>query len=141
MTETITVQNEDETIAAAAVFAQTLRPKDVVLFNGNLGAGKTFFCRALIRALTGSDVDVPSPTFTLLQTYETSKGDIWHYDLYRIQDPEEIWELDWEDALAEGITLVEWPDRLGPFTPKNAIKVTLTPDPKNETARTIKIER
>ena len=141
MMQTITVHSEEETIAAANKFAKTLRQKDVVLFYGDLGAGKSFFCRALIRFMAGKDIDVPSPTFSLVQTYNTAKGEVWHYDFYRIKESEEIWELGWEDAIAEGITLVEWPDRLGSFLPKSYIAITIKPVDLVDTAREITIEK
>ena len=133
--------SETETIAAAATFAASLKPRDIVLLNGDLGMGKSVFAREVIRTLTGNpDLDVPSPTFTLAQTYETKDGDIWHFDLYRLKDPEELYEIGWEDALSSGILLVEWPDRLDYLTPKPAITVTLSQG-DTPTSRIITIER
>lgn len=133
--------SETETITAAAEFAATLNPRDIVLLDGDLGMGKSVFSRAIIRALTSNpDLDVPSPTFTLAQTYDTPKGDVWHFDLYRLKDPEELYEIGWEDALTSGILLVEWPERLDYLTPKKAIKVTLTQG-DTPTSRVITIER
>ena len=133
--------SENDTIKAAAEFAATLKPRDIVLLNGDLGMGKSVFARAIIRALTGQpDLDVPSPTFTLAQTYETPVGDVWHLDLYRLKDPEELYEIGWEDALTSGIILVEWPERLDYLTPKKSIKVTLMQG-ETPTSRVITIER
>ncbi len=133
--------SENDTIKAAAEFALTLKPRDIVLLNGDLGMGKSVFAREVIRTLTGHpDLDVPSPTFTLAQTYETKASDIWHFDLYRLKDPEELYEIGWEDALSSGILLVEWPDRLDYLTPKHAITVTLSQG-DTPTSRTITIER
>lgn len=133
--------SEDETIKAAAEFAVTLKPRDIVLLNGDLGMGKSVFARALIRTLTGNpDLDVPSPTFTLAQTYDTPKGDVWHFDLYRLKDPEELYEIGWEDALSSDIILVEWPERLDYLTPKKAINVTLAQG-ETQASRVITIER
>lgn len=113
-----TTRTEAETAAFAAKLAPKMKPGAVLLLQGDLGAGKTVFARALIRALSGDPaLDVPSPTFTLVQTYDTPAGMVWHFDLYRLKDPEEIFELGWEEALAEGIVLVEWPERLGPHVP------------------------
>lgn len=137
----LTTTSEIETIAAATRFAATLTPRDIVLLHGDLGVGKSVFSRAIIRTLTEqADLDVPSPTFTLVQTYDTSKGDVYHFDLYRLKDPDELYEIGWEDALASGILLVEWPDRLGYLTPKQAIHITLTAGP-TPNSRTLTIER
>jgi len=133
--------SEEETIKAAAAFAATLKPRDIILLNGNLGMGKSVFSRAVIRAITHNpELDVPSPTFTLAQTYDTPLGDIWHFDLYRLKDPEELYEIGWEDALSSGIVLVEWPDRLDYLTPKKSITVTLAQG-ETPTSRVITVER
>jgi len=119
--------SEDETVRFAALFAEKLRCGDVVLLRGDLGAGKSVFARSLIRTLAGKpDLEVPSPTFPLVQTYDTPKGDVWHFDLYRLKHPDEVFELGWEDALAGGIVLVEWPERLGPYVPKTAQEINFT---------------
>ncbi len=102
-----------------------LRPGDVVALEGELGAGKTAFARALIRALAGAAEEVPSPTFTLVQTYAAADFDIWHFDLYRLEKPEDAFELGIEDAMAEGVTLIEWPDRLGRYLPRDRITLRL----------------
>ncbi len=89
--------------------------------------GKTEFARAFIRRLAGADEEVPSPTFTLVQSYETPAGTIWHFDLYRLTRPEDVWELGFEDALADGIILIEWPERLGSALPARRLDLTLRP--------------
>lgn len=123
---TFTVADEAATAALAAAFARGLRPGDVVCLEGDLGAGKTAFARAAVRALTGDpDEEVPSPTFTLVQTYPASAGTVWHFDLYRLSGSEEVFELGWEEATADGIVLVEWPGRLGPLLPARRIDVTI----------------
>lgn len=116
--------NEQETAAIAAELARGLKPGDVLCLRGDLGAGKTLFARALIRALARDpQLEVPSPTFTLVQTYDTPAGPVWHFDLYRIEEPEEIYELGWEDAVADGITLVEWPERLDFLAPPDRLEI------------------
>ena len=108
----VALPNEAATAALAARLAPLLRTGDLVALSGGLGAGKTAFCRALINALPGSQEEVPSPTFTLVQVYERGDRQVWHFDLYRLENPEDVWELGLDDALAEGISLIEWPERL-----------------------------
>lgn len=102
-------------------FAPRLGPGDVLLLHGQIGAGKTQFSRALIRARLGRAEDVPSPTFTLVQAYEAEDVDIWHADLYRLSHPDEVTELGLESAFDTAICLVEWPERLGDLTPERAL--------------------
>jgi len=110
---------EDETLRLAGDLAARAKSCDVYLLEGPLGAGKSVFARGFIRALCGQNTEVPSPTFTLLQTYESPKGPLYHLDLYRLKDPDEIYEIGWDEARS-GIMLIEWPERLGPHKPKNA---------------------
>lgn len=134
-------QSEDDTIRIAAEFAATLKPRDIVLLEGDLGRGKSVFSRAVIRTLMSApELDVPSPTFTLVQTYDASLAEIYHFDLYRLKDPEELYEIGWESALSSGILLVEWPERLDYLTPKNTMKVTIGAG-DNPQSRVINIER
>jgi len=122
------VADENGTRAAAARLAAVLAPGDIVALDGTLGAGKTAFARALINALPGPAEDVPSPTFTLVQTYPRGDLEVWHFDLYRLEDPEEAYELGIEDAFADAVSLIEWPDRLGGLLPAGHLKVTMTGD-------------
>jgi tRNA threonylcarbamoyladenosine biosynthesis protein TsaE len=120
----------DETATAelGATLAARLKPGDVVGLKGELGAGKTTLARAILRAATDDPaLIVPSPTFTLVEIYETPHGTYWHFDLYRLEAPEQVFELGWEEARAEGIVLLEWPERLGPLLPKH-LSVTLEID-------------
>jgi len=125
---TVTVDLPDE--AATAALARRLAPwlavGDVVALYGDLGAGKTAFARALIRVLADGDEEVPSPTFTLVQTYATPRGPVFHFDLYRIASPDELTEIGWDEALADGLTLVEWPGRAGSLLPTVRIDIELT---------------
>lgn len=101
-------------------FIASLKIGDVVYMEGDLGAGKTTFVRAAIESLLVNKEPIPSPTFTLVQTYETFQFPIWHYDLYRIADPEEVLELGMEEAFEKGVTFIEWPERMADiYTPKH----------------------
>ena len=106
--------------------AGLLRPGRMLALYGDLGAGKTTFARMLIQSILGPETEVPSPTFTLVQTYDLPQGTLWHFDLYRLNDPEEIWELGFEDAQSTGIMIVEWPERLGPYLPKDRLEIHLS---------------
>jgi tRNA threonylcarbamoyladenosine biosynthesis protein TsaE len=120
----VDLPDEAGTAAFAARLAAVARPGDVIGLSGDLGAGKTSFARAFIRARGGAG-EVPSPTFTLVQLYELPGGAIWHFDLYRLRHPEEAWELGIEDAFREGISLIEWPERLGPLLPAHRLAIAL----------------
>src|SRR5919202_860644 len=96
----------------ADFLAQELQAGDLVALSGGLGAGKTTLARAMIRALAGDPgLEVPSPTFTLLQTYETEAGPVVHADFYRLGGPDELREVGWEEMSEDSIVLVEWPER------------------------------
>lgn len=120
---TCSFASEAETAAFAIRIAGLLRIGDTLLLNGDIGAGKTAFARALIRARLGRNEDVPSPTFTLVQTYDHPTGDIWHCDLYRLSHPDEALELGLEEAFETAICLIEWPDRLGQDAPDTALSL------------------
>jgi tRNA threonylcarbamoyladenosine biosynthesis protein TsaE len=116
-------QTPEETAAVSRKIATLLHPGDVVLLKGDLGSGKSTFARALIQALCGEETEVPSPTFTLVQTYETPHFTLWHFDLYRLQNPEEIYELGIEEASMNGVSLIEWPERMGASLPRNSLEI------------------
>ena len=124
----IELPDEAATAALAARIAALARPGDVIALKGELGAGKTSFARAFIHARGGREA-VPSPTFTLVQVYDLADGPIWHIDGYRLRDPEEAWELDIEDAFRDGVSLIEWPERLGPLIPARRLEITLSAGP------------
>ena len=119
---------EADTAALAAHLAERLAPGDALLLSGPVGAGKSAFARALIRARLGEpEAEVPSPSFTLVQTYGEGSETLWHADLYRLSHPEEVAELGLLAALEEAICVVEWPDRLGPLAPASALRLDLEP--------------
>lgn len=125
--ETILFLPDDAATAALGEsLAGQLQAGDTVLLEGQIGAGKSHLARALIRARLGRLEDVPSPTFTLVQTYDTEEGEIWHVDLYRLSHPDEVLELGLEQAFGSAICLIEWPDRLGPHLPADALHLQLS---------------
>tara|TARA_R110002124_G_scaffold48446_6_gene143143 strand:+ start:23 stop:499 length:477 start_codon:yes stop_codon:yes gene_type:complete len=136
--QTLRFDSAEHTAQNAALIAGHLEPGDVILLSGDVGAGKTHFARALIKSLLMSPEDVPSPTFTLVQTYETTRGDVWHADLYRLTSVHEIEELGLIEAFDTSICLVEWPDRLGDLAPENALWLEFFPEADAE-ARTVKV--
>ena len=122
---TIDLPDLAATWALAGRLAGLWRTGDVIALYGDLGAGKTELARAAIRAAMGETVEVPSPTFTLVQTYRTPTAPVWHFDLYRIADPDEVIELGWTEARADGVALIEWPDRLGAMLPDDRLDIVL----------------
>ena len=105
------LENDQETRQFGAALARILQAGDVIVLRGELGAGKTCLARGMIEFLC--DVtEVPSPTYTLVQTYSAPIFDIWHFDLYRLEAPEDVWELGIEEALEDGVCLIEWPERI-----------------------------
>lgn len=126
---------EAQTIALARQLAPYLRAGDCVGLEGDLGAGKSVFARALIRAcLNDENAEVPSPTFTLVQHYPTPSQDtIWHYDLYRLEDAEELIELGLDEALEHGICLIEWPQIAAEHLPKDRLMIHIALDADGQT--------
>ena len=118
--------NIEATEKLAQKFASFAKPGDVFALFGTLGMGKSVFARAFIKHLTAVE-EVPSPTFTLLQTYDAPDFEIYHYDLYRLKSAEEIFELNMEEAMACGVSLIEWPEKMGGYLPRKCIKINITP--------------
>ena len=116
--------DEAATMALGASLAGVLGAGDVIRLEGDLGAGKSTLARGLIAALTGVG-GAPSPTFTFVETYEGPEFALWHYDLYRLEKPEDVWELGLEEALGEAVLLIEWPDRADVFLPEDALTIRL----------------
>ncbi len=130
----------EATEVLARRLADATVPGDTLLLSGELGAGKSHFARAFIRHALGpgsAETDVPSPSFTLVQTYETEAGEIWHADLYRLGGPEESLELGLDEAMDTARCLIEWPERLAPDWPEAAVILRLETDPRDDDARLI----
>lgn len=121
----IDLPDETATIRLGQRLARGLAAGDVVLLDGDLGAGKTVLARAIIRARAGAAIDVPSPTFNLVIPYDLPGLPLWHFDLYRLEHPDDAAEIGLDEAMAEGACLVEWPGRLGARRPVHALTVRL----------------
>lgn len=131
----LSLSSPEETATLARSIAGHLAPGDCLLLEGPIGAGKTHFARCLIQSLMDFPEDVPSPTFTLVQTYDVAAGELWHADLYRLSSLDEIDELGLIDAFETAICLIEWPDRLAEMTPDHALHLALSLDPAHEEGR------
>ena len=118
----VDLPDEAATAALATRISTLAATGDIIALKGDLGTGKTTFARGFIRARGGLE-EVPSPTFTLVQIYELGSTMVWHFDFYQLRSQEEAWELGIEDAFAEGISLIEWPERLGPLLPRRRLEI------------------
>ena len=116
---------EAEMLDLGARLGRALQPGDTVALIGGLGAGKTTLARGLIQSVLPHET-VPSPTYTLVQTYDVQRFTLWHCDLYRLNHPDEAYELGLMDAMGEEVCLLEWPDRLGALLPEDALKIEIT---------------
>lgn len=119
--------NENKTKFLAKKISRIAKEGDVFALYGTLGMGKSVFARAFIQELCGESEEVPSPTFTLLQTYGTKSFDIYHFDLYRLKSPNEVFELGIEEAFYSSVCLIEWPEKMGRYLPKDIFKVEILP--------------
>lgn len=139
----LTIHGEKAMAACAAVLAQHLQGGECILLSGTLGTGKTTFARGLIRALCGDNTEVVSPTFMLVQNYEATadKGGfpLQHYDLYRVQHADELWELGMEEALGQALLLVEWPEIAHGYWPKDRLEIAIEHDNANNNCRRLHV--
>ena len=117
--------NKAETEALGASLAEIAIPGDIIALKGTLGSGKSVLARAFIRKYCKTTENIPSPTFTLVQTYDMGLVPVYHFDLYRIINSEETIELGIEEAFSDGISLIEWPERLESYLPKNHLEIWL----------------
>ena len=135
MTFDFHLETPEQTAKLAARIAPHLAPGDVLLLSGQIGAGKTHFARNIIQARQiplGLQEDIPSPTFTLVQTYPLLDQEIWHADLYRLCNGDEILELGLIDAFTQAICLIEWPDRLQDLVPKRHLALEFKQGPTDD---------
>ena len=132
------LRTEQETVALGAELASRLKRGDVVALSGGLGVGKTTLVRAILASL-GHEGEVPSPSFAIVQPYEDLDPPVWHVDLYRIEEPEEMAELGLDSALDEGVILVEWPERAGPAAWPEALRLELAAEPDGARRLTVEV--
>lgn len=130
----ITLPDAAATLALGRRVGARLGVGDVVCLTGGLGAGKTTLARGAIEAWTGEAEEAPSPTYTLVQTYEGERGELWHCDLYRLKRPQDAFELGLEDAFLSAASLIEWPERLGGALPRDRLDIDLAPDAEGRRA-------
>ena len=122
----ISCANQEAVETLAGSFSALVEPGDLIALTGDLGAGKTTFARAFIRAVLDDDyAEVPSPTFTLVQAYEAPEYEIFHTDLYRIHEPDEVYDLGLDDERSSSVLLVEWPDRMPDDWWQDALNISL----------------
>ena len=122
--QVVKLANEAETMALGAKLIAQLSVGQTICLTGGLGAGKTTLVRGMIQSVLGP-IDVPSPTYTLVQTYDMPDFELWHCDMYRLERPEDGYELGLIDAFEDAVCLIEWPDRLGFLIPENALAIDI----------------
>jgi len=129
------LDDEAATARLGRAIAVALRPGEAVCLSGPLGAGKSTLARALVRTLTRPDEDVPSPTFTLVQFYEGPRLNVAHFDLYRLVDPDEAYEIGLDEALEDGAAIIEWPERLANRLPADRLDIEIALEGEGRAAR------
>ena len=133
-TITLRLPQPEDTDHLGECLARVAQAGDVILLRGQIGAGKSALARAFIRARLGPETEVPSPTFTLVQTYEDASTEIWHADLYRLADPQEAVELGLTDAFGTSLCLIEWPELIADMVPDCALDIDLSVMPDHHIA-------
>jgi tRNA threonylcarbamoyladenosine biosynthesis protein TsaE len=124
-TKTLSIATSDDMEELGALISGRLSIGDVVCLDGPLGAGKTTLARGLIRAWTQTAEEAPSPTFSLVQTYEGTRGALWHCDFYRLNRADEAIELGLEEAFEGAVTVIEWPERITEFLPLRRLEIEI----------------
>ncbi len=128
-------KNEDEMLALGGRIAPVLKTGDVIALTGGLGAGKTTFVRGVIQSQMDGE-EVPSPTYTLVQTYDLPRYELWHCDLYRLKHPDEIYEMGLLEAFDEAVCFIEWPDKMGDHLPDDVLRIHIA---FNDEGRTLSL--
>lgn len=118
------IESEEDMIEFGGRLSRILVEGDVLALTGDLGAGKTTLSRGIIQALCG-DIEVPSPTYTLVQTYDCADFELWHCDLYRLDKPDDVFELGLFEAMEECVCLIEWPDKMGDHLINSALTIDI----------------
>ena len=126
----VLLNNVEDTIKLGQKIAKIAKQDEIICLKGDLGVGKTTLARSLIQHLTNSNI-VLSPTFPMLLTYEYKDNIIWHYDMYRLEQPKDVWNLSFEDALNNGIIIIEWPEIIEHLLPKKKIEIVIKDLTKN----------
>lgn len=130
---TLSLPTESDTLALGRALAAQAQAGDVITLTGSLGAGKTVLARGFVTARIGAAVDVASPTFTVVNVYDSVPPPIWHFDLYRLESADEVEELGLDEALTSGISLIEWPDRAVGWLPADLLHIDLRVDEDSQT--------
>ena len=118
------IESEADMLKFGSLLAAVLEPGDVIALTGDLGAGKTTLSRGMIQSLSG-EIEVPSPTYTIVQAYDMSSFELWHCDLYRLERPEDVFELGLLDMIDDVVSLIEWPERMGEYLPDHALTIII----------------
>lgn len=130
----LNLESEQDTLAFGSALADVATAGDVITLSGPLGAGKTVLARGFVTRRMGKDIEVASPTYTLAHIYDSVDPPIWHFDLYRLESPRDVEELGLDEALAGGISLIEWPERAADYLPQDRLDIVLMPKSKTRTA-------
>jgi tRNA threonylcarbamoyladenosine biosynthesis protein TsaE len=138
MSQEFILLTEEDSKELAKRIALNIKPNDIITFTGDLGSGKSFFCREIIKNLCGKNTNVISPTFNLLQIYDAKDFSIYHFDLYRLEHESEIYELGIEEAFSEHVCLIEWPELIKNILPKESINIHI--EIIDDTSRRVLIE-
>ena len=131
--QVVQLSNENDTLDLGSKLIKVLTKGDVLAITGDLGAGKTTLARGIIQAELG-DIEVPSPTYTLVQIYDMKNFELWHCDMYRLENPKDAYELGLFDAFEDAVCVIEWPEKLGSLLPKKIYKIDLKFNDNGRTA-------